>query len=218
MARKKKTKQKTKRRRLLHTSLRELRSIKSVAAALRIIDQYGTAAGDFLLEVCTVIAEIADRMPHDDWTQFTETCLLEQGALFRSSEHMKIMLAVGRGDLPENALKASLLRGVGAQYITILRTRQNKGQITKTVVHKAINEAVQQADPKPLADALGFKREKLPIRGKNRSNPKITGADLVRGVLVVDASTGLRCEIPDGIVDDLVRLRKQKNKKKKKGR
>jgi len=204
-----------KRRRLAHTTMKELRSIKSAPAAMRIVDQYSKAAGDFLLEVCSVLTEIADRLPKEEWEKFTETCLTEHGVLFRTIEHMKVMLAVGRAHLPENALKASLLRGVGASYLNILQTRMEEGKITKAKVVKAIDDSIQQADPTPMADALGYKRAKLPAKKPN-ATPYLTDVELTEtNVVMVTVSTGLRVRVSSGkLVQDLLKLWKRKQQGK----
>jgi len=206
------------RRKLSYTTMKEIRAVKSAAAAMRIIDQYGEAESDFLLEVSYIMVEVSDKLPPEEFVKFTDRCLVEHGVLFRSLEHLKVMLEVGRGNLPDKSLKVAMMRGIGASYLNMLRVKQNQGGITRVKIDKAIDKALEIADPRPLSDALGFTRPKLPLNRTRKTVPFVADAELDdKGVVWAIMSTGTRYRVTRGtVIKKIQQLLRTKASKKRK--
>ena len=76
------------------------------------------------------------------------------------------------------------------------------------------DKALELADPRPLSDALGFTKPKLPLKKQRRTIPFLADVELDdKGRLMVITSTGSRYRIAsDTVVKKIQRLWRAKKK------
>lgn len=203
--------------RFTHTSLDEIRRLRSVTGAGRIVEKYQKVQVSILIEVAYIVAEIANCFDAIKFSEFKDLCLHSYSSLFGNADRFDVFLEVGRGVLPEDAIYCTYIEGGAATYVKMILQKHKQGQIKPEQVTLAISKAVRECSSQPLYDALGYKPKRLPVQNRPTSLPKLIDIEIdKKGRVLVVTTSGMRLLVPSKqFIDKLALAWEEKGAKRK---